>query len=238
MRFTNVISVFAAGAVLILASEALAAGDIGKGKRLAKKQCVVCHTMQKGEANRLGPNLFNVFGRQAASVKDYKYSKAMASSGIVWDEAAFTEFLTKPKNFIKGTKMSYAGLKKATQRADILAYFKTLTEAAPQEIGSGNAARGKAIAQEQCRICHSFNKGGKLVLGPNLYGIFGKPAGAVKGYKYSKAMLASGITWTAANLIEFLANPQQFIKGTKAQFPGVKNSKKRADIIAYLKTLQ
>lgn len=238
MRFTKVTSLLVPCVVLILASEALAAGDVDKGKRLAKKQCAICHTLQKGGGNRLGPNLFNVFGRQVASVKDYKYSKAMASSEINWDEAAFTEFLTKPKNFIKGTKMGYAGLKKATQRADILAYFKTLRDTTPQETSVGNAVRGKVVAKELCRICHSFNKGGKLVLGPNLFGIFGKPAGAIKGYKYSKAMLASGITWTDANLIEFLANPNQFIKGTKAQFPGVKNPQKRADIIAYLKTLK
>ncbi len=67
---------------------------------------------------------------------------------------------------------------------------------------------------------------------------FGKLAGAVKGYKYSKALLASGLTWTDANLIEFLADPEQFIIGTKAKFPGVKSAKKRADVIAYLKTLK
>ncbi len=238
MKFTNLTFVFAAGVVLIMASGALAAGDIAKGERLAKKKCAVCHALQKDGKSRLGPNLFNVLGRQAASVKKYKYSKAMASSGIVWDDAAFTEFLTKPKKFIKGTKMSFVGLKKATQRADMLAYFKTLTDAAPQQMGAGNAARGRAVAVKQCQICHSFNKGGKMVLGPNLYGIFGKPAGAVKGYKYSKALLASGLTWTDANLTEFLADPEQFIKGTKAKFPGVKSAKKRADVIAYLKTLK
>ncbi len=238
MKFTNAIFLFTAGAVLIMASGAFAAGDIAKGKNLAKKKCGICHTMQKGGKNRLGPNLFNVLGRQAAAVKKYKYSKAMASSGIVWDEAAFTEFLTQPKKFVKGTKMSFVGLKKATQRADMLAYFRTLTDAAPRQMGAGNAARGKAVAVKQCQICHSFNKGGKMVLGPNLYGIFGKPAGAVKGYKYSKALLASGLTWTDANLTEFLVDPEQFIKGTKAKFPGVKSSKQRADLIAYLKTLK
>lgn len=238
VKITNLTFVFAASIVLTMGSEALAAGDVVKGERLAKKKCVVCHTLQKGGKSRLGPNLFNVLGRRAASVKRYKYSKAMATSRIIWDEAAFTEFLTKPKSFIDGTKMSFAGLIKATQRADVLAYFKTLTDSAPKRMGAGNAARGKAVAVKQCQICHSFNKGGKMVLGPNLFGIFGKPAGAVKGYKYSKALLASSITWTDANLIEFLADPEQFIKGTKAKFPGVKSSKKRADVIAYLKTLK
>ena len=238
MKFTNVILAFTAGAVLIMSSGAIAAGNIAKGKILAKKKCGICHTMQKGGKNRLGPNLFNVIGRPVASVKNYKYSKAMASSGLVWDEAAFTEFLTKPENLIKGTKMSFVGLKKAAQRADVLAYFRTFAAAASQRMGPGNAARGKAVAERRCQICHSFNKGGKTVFGPNLFGVFGQPAGAVKGYKYSQALLASGLTWTDANLIEFLADPKQFIKGTKAQFPGIKSSKSRADVIAYLKTLK
>jgi cytochrome c len=134
--------------------------------------------------------------------------------------------------------MSFAGLKKATQRADVLAYFRTFADPASQRMGPGNAARGKAVAAKRCRICHSFDKGGKMVFGPNLFGVFGQPAGAVKGYKYSPALLASGLRWTDANLIEFLADPEQFIKGTKAQFPGIKSSKMRADIIAYLKTLK
>ena len=223
---------------MITASGASAAGDIAKGERLAKNKCVVCHTMQKGGEARLGPNLFNVLGGRAGSVESYKYSKAMTSSGIVWDEAAFIEFLTKPSKFVKGTKMSFAGLRRATQRADILAYFRTLTDAAPQQRSAGNAAQGEAVAVRQCQICHSFNKGGKMVLGPNLFGIFGKPAGAVEGYKYSTALLASGLIWTDANLTEFLADPEQFIKGTKAKFPGVKSSKKRADVIAYLRNLK
>ncbi|MCH8096085.1 MAG: c-type cytochrome [Proteobacteria bacterium] len=105
-------------------------------------------------------------------------------------------------------------------------------------MGMGDAAKGKVAAVNQCKVCHSFDKGGKIVFGPTLFGVYGKAAGAVEGYNYSKALLESGLTWTDANLIEFLANPEQFIKGTKAKFPGVKSAKMRADIIAYLKTLK
>ena len=237
MKFTNLISLCVASVVFITGFAAMAAGDIAKGKKLAKK-CTTCHTLQKGGKNRLGPNLFGIFGSSAASVKGYKYSKAMASSGIIWDEAAFTEFLLKPKKLVKGTKMSFAGLKNAKQRADLVAYFKSLTDAAPAQMALGNAAAGKIVAVNQCKVCHSFDKGGKMVFGPNLFGVYGKLAGAVKGYNYSKALLGSGLTWTDATLIEFLANPEQFIKGTKARFPGVKSAKKRADLIAYLKTLK
>ncbi len=222
-----------------MAAGDMAAGDIAKGKKLAKK-CTTCHTLQKGGKNRLGPNLFGIFGSPAASVKGYKYSKAMAASGIIWDEAALTEFLAQPKKFVKGTKMSFAGLKNAKQRAGLVAYFKSLTDAAPvpAQMAPGDATAGKIVAISQCKVCHSFDKGGKIIFGPNLFGVYGKPAGAVAGYNYSKAMLESGITWTDATLIEFLASPEQFVKGTKARFPGVKSAKKRADLIAYLKTLK
>jgi len=238
VKFTKAISICAAGGVFIMASGAMGSGDISKGKRIAKKKCAVCHTLEEGGKNRLGPNLFGVFGSRAASVKGYKYSKAMASSAIIWNEAAFTEFLIKPKKFIKGTKMSFAGLRNATQRADLVAYFRSLTAAAPIRTEEGDAVQGKIVAAKQCKICHSFDKGGKMIFGPNLYGIVGQPAGAVKGYKYSQALLDSGLTWTGVNLIEFLADPEQFIKGTKAKFPGVKSAENRADIIAYLKTLK
>lgn len=237
MGTRKLVSLCIAGIVFTMAYGALAAGDVSKGKRLAKK-CTICHTLEKGGKNRLGPNLFGILGNPAAAVKGYKYSQAMASSGIIWNETAFIEFLLKPKKFIKGTKMSFSGLKNARQRADLVAYFKTLTDAAPPKKDAGNAAKGKIAAIKQCRICHSFDKGGKTVFGPNLFGIFGNPAGNVEGYNYSKALLASDITWTDATMLEFLANPEQFIDGTKARFPGVKSAKKRADIIAFLKTLK
>ena len=236
MKFTKLFSLCAASVVFFAAPWTLAA-DIAKGKRLAKK-CTVCHTLNKGEKNKLGPNLFDIMGKPAASVKGYKYSKAMATSGIIWDEVSFTEFLTRPKKFLKGTKMSYSGLKRAVQRADLLAYFKTLTDAASIQIGAGDAVKGKVAAVKQCQVCHSFGKGGRLVYGPSLFGVYGKVAGSVEGYNYSKAMSESGLTWTEANLIEFLADPRKFVKGTKANFPGVKSAKKRADIVAYLRTLK
>jgi cytochrome c len=87
-------------------------------------------------------------------------------------------------------------------------------------------------------VCHSFEKGGKVVYGPNRFDIVGKPAGAIKGYEYSVALKNSGLTWTDKNLVGFMANPEQFVKGTKARFPGLKSAKQKADILAYMKTLK
>ena len=100
---------------------ALAEGDAAAGEKVFKK-CKTCHTFDPGK-RKLGPHLKGVVGRKAGSVEGFKYSKAMAGSDITWDEASLDEFLKKPKAFLKGTKMSFGGLKKDDQRADLIAYL-------------------------------------------------------------------------------------------------------------------
>ena len=101
---------------------ALAEGDAAKGKKVFNK-CKTCHTFDPGK-KKIGPHLQGIVGRQAASVEGYKYSKAMKAADIVWDEANLDEYLKKPKAFIKGTKMTFAGVKKESQRQDVIAYLK------------------------------------------------------------------------------------------------------------------
>ena len=101
---------------------ALAEGDAEAGKKVFKK-CKTCHTFDPGK-KKIGPHLKGVVGRKAGSVEGYKYSKAMAGTDITWDEANLDQFLTKPKAFVKGTKMSFRGLSKESQRADVIAYLK------------------------------------------------------------------------------------------------------------------
>jgi cytochrome c len=101
---------------------ALAEGDAAAGEKVFKK-CKTCHTFDPSK-KKLGPHLKGVVGRKAGAVEGYKYSKAMAGADITWDEANLDKYLTKPKAFLKGTKMSFAGLKKESQRADVVAYLK------------------------------------------------------------------------------------------------------------------
>ncbi len=242
MKVTNTLSLIAAGAIFTMASGAMmsgawAAGDAVKGKKLAAK-CQACHTLEKGGKKSLGPNLFGIIGQKAGAVKGYKYSKAMKSSGIIWDDATFTDFVAKPKKVVKRTKMSFRGFKKATQRADLLAYFKTLGGKSSQKVITGSVEGGKIVAKNHCVVCHTFEKGGKMLYGPNLFDMAGKPAAAIKGYNYSQALKNSGLTWTDKNLIGFLADPEQFLPGTIARFPGLKKAKQKADILAYMKTLK
>jgi cytochrome c len=237
MKVIKMLSLLAAGVVFMAPSGANAAGDAANGKKLAGK-CKVCHTMNKGGKNRLGPNLYGIIGQKAAVVKGYKYSKAMKASGLVWDDSTFMDFVAKPKNVVKRTKMSFKGFKKANQRADLLAYFKTLGAKSGLSFAGGNVADGKIVAKNHCIVCHTFEKGGKTVFGPNLFDMVGKPAAALKGVRYSKALLNSRLTWTDANLIGFLAKPEQFLPGTTARFPGLKTAKQKADILAYMKSLK
>jgi len=99
------------------------AGDATAGKKVFNK-CKACHTIGK---SKIGPDLARLFGRPAASVEGYKYSKAMKASGITWTEENLAEFLKKPKAFVPKTKMSFGGLKKEKQIEDLLAYLKEAT---------------------------------------------------------------------------------------------------------------
>ncbi len=237
MKLKPIFTICTVAGFLAINSSAMAAGDASKGEKLAKK-CQACHTLTEGGKNRLGPNLFGILNQPAGKVAGYKYSKAMAASGLIWDPATFSDFVAKPKKVVKRTKMSFAGLKKATQRADLLAYFETLRGANSAKIAVGNAEDGKTVATKHCIVCHSFEKGGKVVFGPNLFDMAGKPAAAIAGFKYSDALKNSGLTWTDNNLVGFLADPEQFLKGTTARFPGLKSAKDKADILAYMKTLK
>ena len=92
------------------------------------KKCIACHSIARGGSNKIGPALWGVLGRQAGSISDYKYSKAMAVHGKAWSFEEMNGFLTKPKNWIKGTKMSFAGLKNAKDRAAVILYMNENTD--------------------------------------------------------------------------------------------------------------
>ena len=100
------------------------AGDVKAGKKVFKK-CKACHKMKAGK-NGVGPHLVGMIGREAGAVEGFKYSKAMAGSGLVWDAETLTGFLTKPKKYLKGTKMTFNGLKKPADIEKVLAYIASV----------------------------------------------------------------------------------------------------------------
>ena len=97
----------------------------------------------------------------------------------------------------------------------------------------GDAAKGKKVFNK-CKACHSLEEG-KRKVGPSLHGIIGREAGQMEGYKYSKAMMESGVVWTEENIDAYLAKPKEFMPGNKMVFVGLKKPEQRQDVIAYLK---
>mgnify|MGYP000961341270 FL=1 len=100
----------------------MALGDVANGEKIFKK-CAACHSINKGGKNKIGPALYNVVGRTVGGINDYKYSKALASYGKEWTFEELNGFLLKPASYIKGTKMSYAGLRKEKDRASVIKYL-------------------------------------------------------------------------------------------------------------------
>ena len=100
----------------------MAQGDVASGEKIFKK-CAACHSINKDGVNKIGPALYNVVGRKVGNVADYKYSKTLASYGKEWTFEELNGFLIKPATYLKGTKMSYAGLRKEVDRASVIKYL-------------------------------------------------------------------------------------------------------------------
>ncbi|MCG8593805.1 MAG: cytochrome c family protein [Kiloniellales bacterium] len=101
------------------------AGDPSVGER-AFRQCVACHSVQPGE-NRVGPYLFGVVGREAGSVEQFRYSRAMQQADIVWDEENLATYIADPRGFLPGTSMALR-IRNPDDLPHIIAYLKTLTQ--------------------------------------------------------------------------------------------------------------
>ena len=112
--FTAVLTVFAA--------PAMAEGDAAAGEKVFKK-CKACHSLVEGK-KKIGPSLFGVIGRAAGTAEKFKYSSAMLESGLTWDDETLAKYLTKPRALVPTTKMSFAGLKKEDDIANVIAYIK------------------------------------------------------------------------------------------------------------------
>jgi cytochrome c len=103
----------------------LASADVAHGQTVAK-QCAACHTFEQGGPNKVGPNLWEVVNRKQGGHEGFSYSAAISGKGGNWDYEALNHFLTKPSAYAPGTKMTFAGLKKLQDRADVIAYLRTL----------------------------------------------------------------------------------------------------------------
>lgn len=114
-------------AVIMTAGSAFAAGDAKKGKRVFNK-CKACHSLAAGK-KKIGPSLHGIFGRTSGTTAKFKFSSAMKKAKIVWSAETMDEYVTKPRKMVPGTRMAFAGVKKKTDRDNLIAYLLEATKA-------------------------------------------------------------------------------------------------------------
>jgi len=124
----------------------LASADPAAGQKAAKK-CAACHSFDKGGPNKVGPNLWGIVNAAKGHHADFAYSDAIKTSGETpnWTYSSLNKFLKKPKDYAPGTKMNFAGIKKAKDRANLVAYLRTLADSpaplpTPEEVQAAEEA--------------------------------------------------------------------------------------------------
>ena len=107
-----------------------------------------------------------------------------------------------------------------------------------EALSAANVGAGQQVFKSNCAVCHSDAAKGGATIGPRLYGVVGRKAGSLAGYKYSKAMQNAGLTWNETNLDKYIADPKKVIPGDKMPYAGLKDDAKRKALVEYLATLK
>jgi len=113
------------GAVAEPIADLIAAASVERGKQLSRA-CAACHSFDKGGPNKIGPNMWDTYNNKKGHIAGFAYSDALLAKGGVWDVENLNQFLWKPKKYIPGTKMNYAGMRKPEDRAAMVKYIQTL----------------------------------------------------------------------------------------------------------------
>ena len=147
----------------------------------------------------------------------------------------FFDYLFRPRAFVVAMVFVLLVGLAAVMPEDLLAQDSTQETA--ENADAGDAMRGKKVFRK-CKACHTVEKDGPSRIGPNLWGIVDNAAGAVEGFKYSKALIEraeAGLVWDAESLDAYLHKPRKFLKGGKMTFPGLRKEQDRLDVITYMR---
>ena len=207
--------------------------------------CANCHTVGQREDHRVGPNLYDILGRDIASAPGFDYSPALSAMGGVWTSAALDEFLQRPNHAVPGTDMTFRGLRNPTDRQDLINWLALQSgtsplpsniDALPETLLKGEPSRG-AVLFHPCQACHSYRRGEPDKIGPNLFGVVGRPIASAKGFNYSEYILRLKGNWTPERLNAFMFEDKRFAQGSHMAFNSLVTLADRADLIAWLKTI-
>jgi cytochrome c len=165
MSFAHLRSVVAACAGALLAGPAtaditmaLGTADATAGERVFKK-CASCHTVENGGENRVGPNLYGIVGQPVATAEDFRYSEAMQDFGGEWSPDRLSEYLENPRKAVRGTRMSFAGLKSEEDRADVIAFLNSNSDD-PLDFETTQASAEAEQQEEEYQFASLFDAPG------------------------------------------------------------------------------
>jgi cytochrome c len=191
-----------------------------------------------------------------------------AKSGEDWTYDNLEHFIHKPAEYAPGTLMAFPGIPDEQQLADVILFLRTKTDnppplpevaAAPAPgaapageaakpagdpnvevaalVAKADPAKGESAAA-MCKVCHAVEKGAPSPVGPNLYGVIGRPIASVEGFNYSPALKAKASEgdWDYAHIDAFIHKPMEYAPGTMMAFPGIPDANQRADVLAWLRT--
>lgn len=127
----------------------LAGADVDRGKSISKA-CISCHTLEKGGANRIGPNLWGVVDRSSASEPGYDYSAAMKSRNGKWTFGDLDKFLAHPQSYVACTKMTFSGIQDPDRRADLIGYLRKLSDS-PVSLPTAPAKASPRVTRKALR---------------------------------------------------------------------------------------
>ena len=207
-----------------------------RGERVYE-HCVGCHTIEEGGPHLTGPNLFRIFGRDIANAEGYAYSDQLSAMDGVWDQNRLNRYIARPKLAVPGNSMPFLGLTSPHLRADLIAWLKSSPTKFTSTRPNASAIRGSQLAAA-CVTCHTFGKGEANSIGPNLWGVVGRPVAGVDTFNYSERLMRRSGTWSPTSLEKFFTETKEFEQGSHMAFQRLVRVEDRRGIIAWLSTLK
>lgn len=216
---------------------------LARGQR-AFAICGTCHTLSPDARHAIGPNLHGILGRDVASADGFSYSEALRAKDGVWDEDALNRYIARPKLAAPGNEMRFAGITSPHARRDLITWLKSnplrystpalSLDATPVDY---SLERGIELART-CLVCHNASMDMGHKIGPNLWGVVGRPIASAPGFDYSERLRRrSGGVWTPETLNAFFVERRAFGPGSHMAFRSLTRLEDRAALIAWLDAL-